>query len=426
MSDDFVSAESDLGPDFESVVLSCIIREKGFFESYESVLQRSAFSSPAIWSLITLCRDYFRKYRVTPSPDILKDLVRNSDLGSPGTLVALVDGLPTEVGHGEYVRDRLLNWLRWTAVNQVLANHELRLDPTAFAEEISRATRLGDDLIHDGTDLSDMELGEDLRGEIMPSPWSWLNQKLNGGPIRGDLMVVMTVINGGKTTSLVNIAREYAAYGKNVVYFTFEDGETKIKRRLMQSICGFTVEEMMNQIDVVKKKTQRFLERSGGNVHIRQLKSRRTSVDEAMAVVKNIAERTGREVDVVVTDYADRFRPVGRYSEPRHGLREVYEDCKFLASDLKVLHVTASQINTKQMAGKDVVGIEHGSESTGKFESCDIAIGFGQTMEDKVMKRYNLHTSKMRDGQSGETHGLYADFARQRVYEPDDARFLPK
>lgn len=418
-----VEHDYDLGPDFEPIVVATVLQNPSFFDRFHPVLVPDAFLDRRWREIITEIREFHAKYKEVPDTVVLANVIRRSTRRDPGTLTKALEDLPHVNGSAGYVKDRLLQWVKWQAVEQALSDNDLREDPREFAREIERASRVGDDLQMEYTRLDVDKDDEYIRNEVIPTPWTWLNARMLGGPERRDLVVVMTIINGGKTTILTNIARECAGLGKNVVFFTFEDGETKIKRRLLQSIAGMTTEEVIENLALARSRRDRFLQATGGMVHVKQMRSRRSSVDDAISFVKSIEDASGRAVDVVVTDYADRFRPQGRYTEPRHGLREVYEDCKFLATDTNTLHYTASQINTKQQMGKEVVGIEHGSESTGKFESCDMAIGFGQSLEDQRLGRMTLFTSKMRDAKKCEMTSLIADFSRQRIYEPGDERF---
>ncbi|KKN13369.1 hypothetical protein LCGC14_1006880, partial [marine sediment metagenome] len=104
-------------------------------------------------------------------------------------------------------------------------------------------------------------------------------------------------------------------------------------------------------------------------------------------------------------------------NEPRHALREIFEDCKQMAKSMSLVHWTARQVN-KSMVGKDTIGYEHAGESWGSMESPDIIIGFGRTLEDEQCGSISLYTSKVRDGEAHKKRDLAVDFAKQRVWDP--------
>tara|TARA_Y100000310_G_scaffold241651_1_gene245685 strand:+ start:442 stop:1680 length:1239 start_codon:yes stop_codon:yes gene_type:complete len=403
----------DLGIDFEEQVIAVILTDPKFFLKFQSIITAGAFVVENHQCLIEEIGKYVGTYSKVPSGEVLVDAVRRSTWRDKGGMIEIIRNV-SPVEDVEYVQDRILGWAKWNSIDQVLNDLEGK-EPKEFAQEITKASHIGDDLIMKHTNLQ-VDDDEGIRGEIIKTPWKWLNKQLKGGPELGDLGVILTVINGGKTTALVNIAYHALSLGKFVVYFTFEDGEKKIKRRLLQNITNSTIEEMLRSPTYTKRCRSKFLKETGSRCEIKDLQSRRTSVEEATGFVRSLEESVGRKVDVVITDYADRFAPVNRYNEPRHALREIFEDCKWLARNLQVVHWTARQVN-KSRVGKDILSAEHVAEAWGTMESPDLVIGFGRTLEDERIGRITLYTSKVRDGENHQRTTLLADFARQTIYE---------
>jgi len=404
----------DFGPDFEEQVLNVIITDSSFVAKFRPIMRSDAFLLDNNRYLVQTIIDYFDEYGQTPSNGVLADLVRKGVFRDKGGALQRIADAAT-VPDTDYVRDRLLSWAKWTAIDQVLQSHNGDL-PHAFAGRIEQAARLGDDLLLSHTKL-DVDEAEQEKNPVIPTPWKWLNEQLDGGPEIGDLAVVLTVISGGKTTALVNIARHALSIGKFVVYFTFEDGERKIKRRLIQSICNVTRTGLVNDRKRVIRQRNRFLVRSDGKCEIKDLQSRRSTVDDAASFVRTLEDNYRRKVDVVITDYADRFRPNNRYSEPRHALREIFEDCKWLSRHLKVVHWTARQVN-KMKVGKEILGVDSAGESWGSMESPDLVIGLGRTIEDEQLDRMTMYTAKVRDEKDHKTRSLITDFEHQRIFDP--------
>jgi hypothetical protein len=198
------------------------------------------------------------------------------------------------------------------------------------------------------------------------------------------------------------------------VYFTFEDGEKKIRRRFLQCIAGMTVDQLITDGGRALKRRDSFLKK-GGDLAIKSLLVRQSTVRDAWDFVKAHESRTGRKVDVVITDYLDRFRS-SRPSEPRHEWRSIAEDCKAMAMDNMVVHWTASQVQ-RGRAGEEVVDLEHVAEAMGTVEGADLVLGVGQRKEDVRAGRMTMNLAKVRDGKKGSTCQLIADFEVQRVSE---------
>ena len=404
--------DQDFGPEFERVVMQAVLKNPEFVQKFKTIISPNAFIDETNSFLVKTVREYYDKYDKHPMNGTMEDLIRKSHFRRKADAIEVVqEAEPAE--NIEYVQDRIIQWAKWSSIEEVLSL-EIK-DPEEFSDQIQRASKVGDDLLFTHTSL-DTDTEREKR-EVIPTPWGWLNDQLDGGPEIGDLGVVITVIGGGKTTILVNIARHALLQGKSVVYFTFEDGERKVKRRLMQSISNMTKKEMAINPRMAKKKRNRFLKKYGGSCEIKDLSTRISTVNDAMSFIRTVESTKGRKVDVVITDYADRFKPKIRTDEPRHALREIFEDCKSMAKTEGIVHWTARQVN-KSMVGKDVIGYENVSESWGSMESPDIVVGFGRTLEDEERGSITMFTSKVRDSEAHQRRELAVEFATQRVYDP--------
>lgn len=404
----------DFGSDFEGVVFSTILCNDGFYKKFRSLIVEKMFRDSDKMFIIGLVTSYFDRYGEIPSSETLHELIKRSDYSNIGEAIQLVESV-SEVRDVGYVADRILLWVRWSAIEDVWSSYQTYdSDPKQLASQIQEASRIGDELDMMHSHLSD-EDNVDGEFEVIKTPWQWLNGELKGGVLVGDLAVVLTVIGGGKTTTLVNLARSAIEQGKFVIYFTFEDGERKIKRRLTQAITGMTLEELLTlHPRYISRMRNKVLEQAGGRCDIKDLMSRRSTVEDAASFIQTIQDASNRKVDMVITDYADRFKPQGRYFEPRHALREIFEDCKWMARSLSIVHWTARQAN-KTRAGKEIVSIEHAGEAFGTMESPDVVIGMGQSLEDEKIGRISLFTAKLRDSEDHMIRSLTVDFSRQRI-----------
>jgi len=406
----------DFGPDFEKYVLNAIITDSSFVTRFRSIISPDAFISENNGYLVQAILDYFDEYNNIPSKEVLTERIRHGLYRDKGDITQrIADAVPVQ--DIDYIRDRLLSWTKWTAIERILQSHNGD-SPREFADRITRAARTGDDLLFKRTSLNDDNLLSTMSEHRVKTPWNWLNDQLGGGLEIGDLAVILTVISGGKTTALVNIARHAINLGQFVVYFTFEDGERKIKRRLMQSICNATINELTNNKEQMSRQCKRLLAKRNSICEIHGLQSRRSTIDDAVSFIKFLEDEYERKVNIVITDYADRFRPHGHYTEPRHALREIFEDCKWLATQMNVVHWTARQVN-KTMVGKTTISTNSAGESWGSMESPDLVLGLGKTLSDEVVGQLTLYTAKVRDAKDHQTQSLVADFERQRIYESE-------
>jgi len=217
----------DFGPEFERQVLDVILLEPSFAPQFRTIIKPDAFLLDTDRYLVQKILDYFDQYNQTPSSSILAELVRKGVFRDKGGALQRIEEA-TPVPDVGYIRDRLLSWTKWSAIEAIIQSGHNGDSAREFASKIERASRIGDELLSNHTNL-ELDKEDDEKRTVIPTPWLWLNDQLDGGPEIGDLAVILTVISGGKTTALINIARHALRLGKSVVYFTFEDGERKIK-----------------------------------------------------------------------------------------------------------------------------------------------------------------------------------------------------
>lgn len=397
-------------PSFEEKVIHLVIGDESFLRDNKPILQPGLFGVDNHRFIIQTALDYSNKYGKHPCQETLRELVRSSNYKDRGGVLNIIDSV-NGFDDADYVRDQLAERARWQAIDNAILQSST---PEELSDRIREAVVIGKSSRQSCINLEDDNF-DDPVGFIVPTPWGWLNDQLLGGPVKQDLAVVLSVINGGKTAALVNIAYRAIIEGLAVVYLTFEDGDKKIARRFKQLVGNMTMEEVILHPQRATHKMHKFLELTGGHCTIKTLASRRDGVAEAAAFLKGLPHKP----DVVITDYADRFRPKAKYTEPRHSLREIFEDCKQLAKDFDVLHWTARQVNKTRM-GQSVVGTEHAGEAWGTMESPDLVIGLGRTMEDERLGRLMLFTAKVRDHESHKLHPLMVDFDKQRIWDPED------
>lgn len=414
-----VQQDYDLGQDFESVVVRCMLMTDGFLSRYRPVMDPDAFTLPDLRFVVSEVLAYYDKYSKSPSKETVLDLIRNSAYRRRSDAMAFVSECDP-VSDADYVKDRLINWSKWTAIRSVETSGMVP-DPKEYADRILMASRTGDGVISGHTRLSDSIINDGLRGAMVPTPWPSINEKLGGdrcfgGPELGDLCMFLSFINVGKTYALVNVAKAALDHGLLTVYVTFEDGELKIKRRVIQNIANMTKEQILCNPGEAERLRDDFLERTGGSLHIKQAFTKRTTVSDIGAFVRSVEDEEQRPCAAVIVDYMDRLRATRVRSEDRHEMREIAEMCKALSVEQKTVMWSATQAQ-RGVAGKETVRLENVGEALGKVEGCDLALGLGQTEQDYALGRMTMFEAKVRDSSKWGSINLLSYVETQRLVE---------
>ncbi len=121
----------------------------------------------------------------------------------------------------------------------------------------------------------------------------------------------------------------------------------------------------------------------------------KATMQDLETTLNNMENYDGFVPDIIVTDYADKFRSSHKREGVRHELNDVWEEHKSLAQERKCLVVTASQSNTLR-TGKDIKEGDW-AESVGKANIVDISIALNQTKEEKAKGLLRASVLKERD-----------------------------
>lgn len=215
---------------------------------------------------------------------------------------------------------------------------------------------------------------------------------------RGDLCIVLGLINSGKTMFLVNIARKYLEKGYNIIYVSFEDTPEKIKKRLIQSTFNITVEEYLENREEYDEKILKYKDK----IKLVQGRNNKTSTEQLESLVDKRNKKT-----ILIVDYLDRLRKTN--GELRHSLRMLSEELKGIAleNDIVVWTAKQSRRNTK---GK--LSLEDSGESYSTMESPDLVVSIPTKVKDKALNEF--HIVKGRD-QPKATIYLEVNLETQRI-----------
>ena len=274
---------------------------------------------------------------------------------------------------------------------------------------------------------------------------------------RGQLVAVQAESGVGKTWFLLFISYLAAMRGYNVVFFSLEMGLKKLVRRMWQTLSGlpfkgdgivkipvfdcqlnksggcgkrgwmgqsngdhipcdacrndWTKDEMCIYFGEVHRDLLRApsaidkmgtMERSGilrkaGRFHIEEFPSNSITVGEMKSHIINLEYYDDFIPDVIVTDYADKFK-WDNPQDARISIGRIWGEHKGLAQELHALVVTASQSNTEK-SGKRV-GKQSWAETAEKRRMLDVGIDFNQSEKDKEDCLLRASVGKLRDGEA--------------------------
>jgi replicative DNA helicase len=128
-------------------------------------------------------------------------------------------------------------------------------------------------------------------------------------------------------------------------------------------------------------------------------------------------------IDMVIVDYGDLLRPLGKNTEKRHDLESIYEELRGIAQEFGCPVITASQTNRKGL-NEEVITMESISEAFSKCFVADFIVSLSRTIKDKNCNIGRLFVAKNRNGPDAIIYSIFMDPSTVtiKVLEQDDVQ----
>ncbi|CUR57474.1 putative DnaB domain protein helicase domain protein [metagenome] len=209
---------------------------------------------------------------------------------------------------------------------------------------------------------------------IWPTGFGALDDALSGGLRSGSLLLLAGAQGAGKTTFALQMARNAAASGHTVVYFTYEhDAESMLERLIAMEagILGDMSAPGLNRVreafeaddpslgglaerlsdTSVGAEAVKSVESYGHLMHIHRSTGTTTSMEVIRAAVEHIWETTG-EPPMVVVDYLQKVKADNNVAVEDERVTEIVEGLKDLA--------IAANVPVVSIVAADKSGLETG------------------------------------------------------------------
>ena len=248
----------------------------------------------------------------------------------------------------------------------------------------SRATSLrekDDSEIVRGASVSDLVEGTYSEQELIKIWPRVLNDKLDGGLLRGHHMLIFARPEMGKTLMLVNMIAGFLRQGLTVLYVGNEDPLSDIVMRVVSRLTGMTKYEIMEDAENAD-----YMAREMGYDNL---------------ILAGLAPGTPREIQSLINDYSpdvvmiDQLRNLNVNEEQfTQKLEKAATAARNLGKANNVLMVSVTQ------AGDSATGkgpLEMGdvdSSNTGIPAQVDVMVGIGATHDDEASNRRVLSLPK--------------------------------
>lgn len=209
-----------------------------------------------------------------------------------------------------------------------------------------------------GTDyFDDVEARLRLAAEnddTISTGWADVDKILGGGITRKELLLFLATSGGGKSITMLNLAKNLMEQGYRGVYYTLEMSEDVVSRRLDMMMSGINFSNILDQIDYVAPIVQ---EQQGkmGDLIIKKFPASTTTALTLASHIKEIELEKKWTPDFVVVDYLDLLAPTAKVGRDNLFISEkfVAEEIRNISDEFNCMMISASQMNRSAVNAQD-------------------------------------------------------------------------
>ncbi len=397
------------GVSFQRHLISSLMVDKPFLKGVYDVLSSEYFSHNAHKWLIDKLLEHYNKYDTCIPVQAIIVALKDGHLDEEADFAAEVKQIcQIKNVDIEYYKDVLVNFLKVKKGKQTIMDHANKLnsgdDVEALIEELEIVKKIGGDrnVGHEYDKDIEARFVEDIRHEI-PTPWSKINEHIQGGLGKGDFGLIFGNPGGGKSWSLVALGGHAVQMGYNVVHYTLELDEHYVGRRYDAFFTKISVQDVLKHKETVVDAVSNLK----GKLIIKDFAMGKATLNTIKSHLQKI-EDVEFKPDLVIIDYVDLLKSGRSSTDRKQEIDDIYTSTKGLARELEVPIWSVSQVNRSGAQDKIIEG-DKAAGSYDKIMITDMCLSLSRTKEDKVNGTGRFHFMKNRYGMDGMTFSVEAD-----------------
>lgn len=172
-----------------------------------------------------------------------------------------------------------------------------------------------------------------------------LDDAIGGGVGRQELLLFAANSGGGKSMTMLNIAKNFLSQGLNGVYISLEMAEGIVSKRLDSMVSKVGQDSLLRRLDEVAETIIKASDRMGKFI-IKRMPENRTNVNTIRSYLQQLEQSTGFRPDFIVVDYLDIMGTTMQISMDNLFVKDKYvtEEVRSLGFDFNAVVVSASQL----------------------------------------------------------------------------------
>lgn len=407
-------------------ILYLLKHDKDFYSQIVGLIKPEYFEFPSYSHFFTKIRNYYDKYKVVPSDEIIledikKDLPAGQDFSDYEDDLLQINKInPDFQENREFVLDLVEDFARKQALSQAIKDSVVLLKENRIGEIeelvrkamlVTRDVNVGQ-VYFDDLDNRFHRLFDDKVKKKYKTVYTTFNDFLDGGLNSKELAMVIAPPGVGKSLYLVNQGVVALKENKKVLYISLEMAEDKIAQRfdsILTLIPNVRLKDkntypvLKDRLSTVKKKF------TDARLIIKEFPVGQLNVNQIRALLVQLRLHHEFVPDVIIVDYLELLRPNRTIEAEYQAQERIAQELRGLAMEQNVLVWTATQTNRSGKKVPIITDAELG-DSYGKIRPADWAISLNQSQEEYDKGRMRVFVVKARDSKQHYTITCGVDY----------------
>ena len=405
------------GQVFQTKCIVALLTDKQFIEQVYDILSPKYFESEANNWIVSIILWYFHEYKALPTMEVFKkELDKSSTVnGSKQSIIDALRNVYRSISDSdiEYIKSEFLEFCKNQEWKSAISKSADLLPHGKFDEirqliEKARNAGAERDLGFDWIENFDESITKMARKTVQ-TPWTIINQMMDGGLGSGELGCVVAPSGAGKSWFLQALGLGAIQANKRVAHYTLELQRDYTALRYYSILSGLEPNKIKNNAEEVKQKIME----QGGGLKIKYFPTKSISHHAIRAHIQQLI-LADQKPDLVIIDYADLLHAATKTDARYQELGAIYEELRGMGGELELPIWTASQ-SQRSSIQDDIIEADKIAESYSKIMTADFVMSISRKQSDKVNKTARVHIIKNRFGPDGLTFPAEADLSIGKI-----------
>jgi KaiC/GvpD/RAD55 family RecA-like ATPase len=376
----------------QTLVLSALIGSRDLMAMCSGILKPTYFD-PSLRKSVKFVNEYFGKYKDCPKIQTVK----------AETGLGLDDLGKIERADVAFIADEIETFCRNRAVTEavmaapeLIQKEEFGIIVKSMQDAISVGLQkdLGMDYFLDpeGRLRKTLETDAKISTGILE-----LDDAIGGGISRQELLMFAANSGGGKSMTMLNVAKNFLAQGLRGVYISLEMAEGIVSKRLDSMITKIAQDQLLKEINKAAMEIAK-ASSTYGRFIIKRMPENRTTANSIRSYLQQLEQSTGFRPDFIVVDYLDIMGTDMNISYDNLFVKDKYvtEEVRSLGFDFDAIVLSASQLG-RQAIDAEKLSQAHIQGGISKINTSDYTVGIVQTDIMRASGEIDLEILKSRN-----------------------------